>query len=296
MRIVSPCLSGRLVLALLLAACGGAGGPTVIDPPGGIGPEGGTIMSPDGRATLVIPPDALSAPTDVAVANAPGGPLDPSLVGQSAYRITPTTVQFSAPATLMIHYDPALGPIGIAEADLRGHELANGAWSPVGGGSIDANAHVARIAVSAAGSYGVRWTGLEGPCDAPEHRQFDFWLGEWDFVVPGGPPQRPTNTITADPDGCAIDENFVTPTGVNGRSVSFYNPANQQWHQTYIDDMGTRLRMSGKLEGGTMLLYTDASSRFGWTPGTDEVRYYGETSPDGGVTWTVTFDSKYVAR
>ena len=151
------------------------------------------------------------------------------------------------------------------------------------------------ISITSGGSYGLRWPGLGGPCDAPEHRQFDFWLGEWDFVVPGSPGGA-TNTITADPDGCAINENFVTPSGVNGRSVSFYHPANQQWHQTYIDNMGTRLRMSGRLEGGTMLLYSSSTQRFGWTPGTSEVRYYGETSPDGGVTWSVTFDSKYVAR
>ena len=66
-------------------------------------------------------------------------------------------------------------------------------------------------------------------------------------MVPGGLPGS-TNEITADQDGCAINENFLTPTGVNGRSVSFYNPADQQWHQTYIDNTGTRLRMSGRLE------------------------------------------------
>jgi hypothetical protein len=294
MSIVPQGLPRLLALATLLGGCGGDGsGPAGPPPNGGIGPAGGTVTSSDGRATLVVPPNALSASTAVTLAIQGSPPLDPSVVGGSAYRLGPDGVQFSVPAVLTIWYDPALSPIGVAEADLRMHRLAAGAWTPEPASTIDAAAHTASVSVTTGGGYGVRWPGLPGPCTTPEHRQFDFWLGQWDFVVPGAPGGS-TNSITADPDGCAINEDFQTPVGVNGRSVSFYNPGDQQWHQTYIDNTGTRLRMSGRLEGSTMLLYPSPTTRFGWTPGDDQVRYYGESSSDGGVTWTVTFNSRYV--
>jgi hypothetical protein len=292
---VPPSVSRSTVLVLLLSGCGGDGGPSGPQPPpaGGIGPAGGIVTSADGRASLVVPPNALSGTTALTVTATSAVPLDPRAVAQSAYAIGPAGVQFATPATLTLQYNPALAPVGIVEDELMVHQLNNGAWTTATGGEVDAPANTATVAVSRAGTYGVRWPGLAGPCTAPEHRQFDFWLGEWDFVVPGTPPGA-TNSISADADGCAINENFLTPTGVNGRSVSFYHPANGQWHQTYIDSNGTRLQMSGGLEGGAMLLYTAPASRFGWAPGADQVRYYGESSTDGGTSWTVTFDSRYV--
>ena len=151
MRIILQRLSPPLVLATLLVACGGGGGGPVEPPPpsGGIGPAGGTAASSDGRATLEVPPNALSANTAVTVGIETAVPLDPRAVAQSAYRISPTSVQFATPATLTIRYGPALGPIGVAEEDLRVHQLGTGAWSQVSGGSVDAAANTARVAVAA---------------------------------------------------------------------------------------------------------------------------------------------------
>ena len=44
------------------------------------------------------------------------------------------------------------------------------------------------------------------PCSAPEARQFDFWLGEWDLTW--GKDGRGKNVITSIYDGCVIQERF----------------------------------------------------------------------------------------
>src|SRR5688500_4580627 len=107
-----------LTLIALLAACGGGTDPTQPPPPppaGGIGPAGGTVTSPDGRVTLVIPANALTANTAISVAPEGAVPLDPRAVTGSAYRVTPAGTQFAVPATLTLTYNPDLRPIGVAE-------------------------------------------------------------------------------------------------------------------------------------------------------------------------------------
>jgi hypothetical protein len=57
-------------------------------------------------------------------------------------------------------------------------------------------------------------------CKAAIHRQFDFWLGEWD-VVPSGqtppPRQQPSlNVIQSAHGGCVLVENWTASTGGTG--------------------------------------------------------------------------------
>ncbi len=56
-------------------------------------------------------------------------------------------------------------------------------------------------------------------CTAPEHRQFDFWLGSWD--VTGGPKLDTLvgrNTITKVSSGCALAEHWVNGSGQDGHT------------------------------------------------------------------------------
>ena len=43
------------------------------------------------------------------------------------------------------------------------------------------------------------------PCASPPHRQFDFWVGDWDCSWDGG---NGTNKVTAELDGMVILERF----------------------------------------------------------------------------------------
>ena len=48
------------------------------------------------------------------------------------------------------------------------------------------------------------------PCSAPEHKQFDFWIGDWDgdTTTPGAAPGKSRNRIERILGGCVIWENF----------------------------------------------------------------------------------------
>jgi hypothetical protein len=44
-------------------------------------------------------------------------------------------------------------------------------------------------------------------CSTPEHRQFDFWVGEWDVAMPDG-KHAGVNTITREHGGCLVREQW----------------------------------------------------------------------------------------
>src|SRR5215470_3060682 len=103
-------------------------------------------------------------------------------------------------------------------------------------------------------------------CGAPEHRQLDFWVGDWDLVVrarsaPGKDDwgeAKGTQHIEAILGGCAISETFAADGPQEpwaGRSYSSYQPAQKAWRQTWVDDGGGYLAFTGGVEGGTMALY-----------------------------------------
>jgi hypothetical protein len=287
-----------VVLAAFLCACGGGGGgspaaPTASPSPATIGAAGGTVTS--GIARLVVPAGALGAPVALVVRVAPAGPLDPHVVGGTTVSVEPAGTTFAAAATLVLGYDPAAGPAGVDPADRRVHTRAAGAWVAVAGGTTDTGAREARASVTAAGTYAVRWVGPQTPCSLPEDRQFDFWLGRWDYHQ-GNLPLA-SNDITAEGGGSLVEEHFQDPTGTQGRSVSLFSRTDRLWHQTYVDSRGGRLVLAGSRVGPRMVLNQGAADRFTWDPvDADTVRYFGEHSADGGATWTVTLEARYTRR
>jgi hypothetical protein len=286
--------------ALLGIACGGGGatGPSLAPTPAptaaASGPEvgaaGGTVVSPDGRATLIVPAGALSGPVRLTL-SAAAGPVDAAAVTGSAYGVGPAEARFTQPSTLTITYDPALRPAGTDEGELRPHQLVGDAWQPAGG-SVNAGAHQVVAQVSAAGTFGARWAGSQAGCGAAEAGQFDFWLGDWRFTSAGSLPG--TNSITRDVPGCWLREDFRDTSGAVGRSVSLWNPADGAWYQTYVDNRAMRLVLRGVREARGMVLYESPTRRYVWEPvDGNRVRYAGELSADGGSTWRVFFDSTY---
>lgn len=143
-------------------------------------------------------------------------------------------------------------------------------------------------------------------CTAPEHRQFDFWLGEWAVTGKGGKlvgKSRIESILL----GCAIAEHWSSGTGGanDGKSYNLYNRELGRWEQFWVDAKGNRLMLSGGLVDGNMVLEgrqervdpktgVRRRERITWTPNADgSVRQLWESSTDEGKTWTVAFDGLY---
>ena len=143
-------------------------------------------------------------------------------------------------------------------------------------------------------------------CTGAEHRQFDFWLGEWNVTLPNGRPAG-TNSIQSINAGCGLREEWKGAGGSTGTSLNAFDPTSGRWHQTWVGSDGTVLFLDGGLRDGAMELSgvtTGANGaktvhRIRWTPlgGTPAaVRQLWESSTDGGKTWAVAFDGKYERR
>jgi hypothetical protein len=141
-------------------------------------------------------------------------------------------------------------------------------------------------------------------CAAPEYRQFDFWVGDWDVLDPAG-KLIGTNSITREYDGCVLQEHWEAhgPRKQTGSSFNTYHAAAGKWHQTWVDSAGGFLLLDGGLVGQSMVLGGEMLGRRGlrhritFTPMPDgRVRQFWESSPDGGKTWNVAFDGTYVRR
>ena len=142
-----------------------------------------------------------------------------------------------------------------------------------------------------------------GRCEAPEHRQFDFWLGEWNVSSNGQPAG--TNSIRATMGGCVLEENWqgAGSGGISGTSFNIYDRDRGVWHQTWVDANGTLLQLDGGLLNGAMVLQGERPApagsgtvlhRISWTPGEDgTVKQLWEASQDGGESWNVIFDGLY---
>jgi hypothetical protein len=141
-------------------------------------------------------------------------------------------------------------------------------------------------------------------CPAEVHRQFDFWIGTWDVSV-GGKPAG-VNRIEKILGGCALLENWTGAGGMSGKSLNFYDPQREQWHQTWIDDRGGSLGLDGKFTDNRMVLTgtqqnpktgKTTTNRITWTPlPGDQVRQVWETSTDDGKSWAVAFDGLYTRK
>jgi hypothetical protein len=141
------------------------------------------------------------------------------------------------------------------------------------------------------------------PCTTPAHREFDFWLGDWNVTGPKG-GLAGTNSISREYGGCVVHERYDTGRGYSGESLNIYDGPRRVWHQTWVDSSGLLLLLEGGLKDGRMVLEGSASSpdgrstrhRITWTPSPDgSVRQLWE-STNAADEWTVAFDGKYTRR
>lgn len=146
----------------------------------------------------------------------------------------------------------------------------------------------------------------QNPCAAPQQKQFDFWVGEWELTWPGEKPGEPghgTNTIKRIMDGCVVQESFSGGDSMHlrGTSVSTFDGNSGSWKQTWVDNEGGYLDFSGAFKGGQMILQREAVrngakilQRMVWKNiSANEMDWSWEASRDGGKTWQVNWPIHY---
>jgi hypothetical protein len=137
------------------------------------------------------------------------------------------------------------------------------------------------------------------PCTTAEHRQFDFWLGDWDtFEVKAPEKVIARNHVDNILDGCVIREVYEQTDGLVGQSFTIYDAARKIWHQSWVTNRGQLLIVEGGMQGELMVLtgaerIADGKSRQLrgiWLRVPGGVREKAETSSDCGKTWQPLFD------
>jgi hypothetical protein len=138
-------------------------------------------------------------------------------------------------------------------------------------------------------------------CEAPEQRQFDFWVGEWEVAGPKGKVAG-HNSITLLFDGCALREEWSGAGGHRGTSLNAWVAERSVWHQTWVDSTGGVLLLEGGLRDGAMVMEGSAPKpdtggvvrhRISWSAtDADHLRQHWQTSDDG-EEWQTVFDGRY---
>jgi hypothetical protein len=137
-------------------------------------------------------------------------------------------------------------------------------------------------------------------CNSPQSRQFDFWIGDWEYTSEG---KRGINRVSKILDGCVILEQFGdgSPNTLTGHSVSTFDRPTRQWKQTWVDNTGSYLDFSGAMEGGKMVFTREATAdgkkilqRMVWfNIEQDRFSWSWDRSDDGGKTWKVLWPLEY---
>ncbi len=144
------------------------------------------------------------------------------------------------------------------------------------------------------------------PCTHnPEHRQFDFWVGDWDVVRTEDGSAAGRSHIERVIGDCVIWENWTSlgNTEYSGKSYNTYNPNLKRWEQFWVDSDGGMIHFYVGLKDNVMDFYTDDVPQPDGSKlkrhlqffnlGSNEVRQFSRGSKDDGNTWTVEYDLTY---
>jgi len=140
--------------------------------------------------------------------------------------------------------------------------------------------------------------------DAPERKQFDFWLGDWD--VSWSDTGKGTNSITKEMNGMVIHEHFSSPADkYKGESWSMYNRVKKVWQQTWVDNGGEYLVLEGGMKDGKMELTMEKKDGAGkpitlsmvfYNISTESFDWEWRSSADKGKTWKSLWKIHYARR
>lgn len=143
-------------------------------------------------------------------------------------------------------------------------------------------------------------------CTDLVYRQSDFILGTWDVYA--GEKKNAEVTIDSRLGGCTLTEMWTTPAGSkgNGLGLMTYSTLLKSWHYHWAADTGSTTVFTGSLRGpGNMLYVTEKPLPDGrkrarhWTlvkQPDGSVRELSVGSDDGGKTWTIEYDLKWVKK
>lgn len=143
-------------------------------------------------------------------------------------------------------------------------------------------------------------------CTAPEYRQFDFWIGNWDTFESDAPdgPSIARARISSIADGCALHELYEQHDGLIGDSILSYDQVRKKWQQTWVTNRGSLMVIVGSFKDDALVLEGDVHTgdgrtvrqRITWERKGDDVREWALHSSDGGKSWTPAFDVVFRKR
>jgi hypothetical protein len=154
--------------------------------------------------------------------------------------------------------------------------------------------HMATAEVSSAESP------IAAACLPSAHRDFDFWVGDWDVFEAGSQIAANSTKVARARvdlilDGCVLREDYQGEDGHKGQSFTIFDGSRKIWHQSWVTNRGELLLIEGRIDHGTMVLSGEDRAkgvlvRGAWKPEKGTVRETAATSTDGGKTWTPWFD------
>jgi hypothetical protein len=143
-------------------------------------------------------------------------------------------------------------------------------------------------------------TSTASSCSSAEHRQLDFWLGDWDvFDTKDNTKVVARVQVQSILNGCVLLETYSDSDGYEGRSFSSFDSTRNVWHQSWVTNRGQLLIIEGHFRSGVMELSGmdratagahDRVVRATWQPVANGVHEVAARSEDNGRSWQPWFD------
>ena len=145
---------------------------------------------------------------------------------------------------------------------------------------------------------------VEGPCAVkPEHRQFDFSIGEWDVFSENR--KVADSSIHKMLENCVIYENYSQMDGYSGKSFNFFDKHLGKWRQTWVDVRGMVSEFTGAVRDEAFIYegeshYPDGTRALRrmtfFKIGPDRITQSSEMSKDKGKTWNPYYELLYIRK
>jgi len=142
-----------------------------------------------------------------------------------------------------------------------------------------------------------------GACTADsEHRQLDYWLGNWKIGAAGSSGNA-HSTVSTWLDKCLVVENWDDGKGHEGRNIFGYSADDKSWYGMFADNQDrVHVFTSGKVASGVAEF--DGTSRGpNGEPvlnrveikrlSSDKIEQTWKKSDDNGKNWNVVFRGEY---
>jgi hypothetical protein len=145
-----------------------------------------------------------------------------------------------------------------------------------------------------------------GPCSTNhEHRQLDYWLGNWNVVGPGAGANA-VSRVHVTLDGCMIVESWDGGRGHTGENMFGYSADDKSWRGMFVDNQGrVHVFVDGKVASGSAEFSGPSQGSNGEAVlnrvrivriSPDKVEQVWEKSSDNGTIWTIDFRGEYLRK